>query len=145
MSGLSIVYGVVICFLLILILIGVGGFNQARGMHRVIVQLRQEGRVTDGTITKLEQYITRRSHIYRVLYEFSTESDKCAGVQAVNAQHFKRLKVGDQVSVSYLPANPKVSRLSGTDADYTSRDDVFIMAIGSIIVGVLLIVLLVLS
>jgi hypothetical protein len=103
--------------------------------QRIIVQLRQQGIAAKGKVIELktEPSLVRRLN-FKVWYQFRTVKGDLPGEsitasQIIGADHYKRLKVGDEVTIHYLPGKPLVSRLTGPDTDHTRRDIALLSAL----------------
>jgi hypothetical protein len=88
-------------------------------------KLKRLGVATQARVVEMGQLLWTRNLSYYLIYQFNTKDNPQAPLerrQAVGWRHHRRLKLGDNVTVSYLPSNPTMSRLSNQDTDNTSRD-----------------------
>jgi Protein of unknown function (DUF3592) len=67
--------------------------------------------------------------LYFVSYRFNAPNQTAAytSEQFVSKDTFDRLAVGDQVEVNYVPGNPAVSKLAGSQTDNTLHDNRLLM------------------
>jgi hypothetical protein len=110
--------------------------------QRTITQIRRGGIVTEGKVIEREKESIGRTLIFRAYYEFYIESNdsnngRWVGSQMIGWAHYNRLKVGDQISISYLPKRSVISRLAGKDTDHSSRDTALIWIIGTFLFWVI--------
>jgi hypothetical protein len=68
-------------------------------------------------------------NLHRLSFRFSANDPETGqvrtfgGSQFVSGDTWLRLTTGDYVTVSYLPSDPRVSRLTGSDSDNIDLDD----------------------
>ncbi len=91
---------------------GVGlGMLAARQAEEVRL-LRTEGQVTEGRITRLWR-TADKEHQPRVAYEFSVRGRVFVNNARLPLSYWRKLKTGDSILVSYVPARPDINHPDG--------------------------------
>jgi hypothetical protein len=90
-------------------------------------RLKQSGVVIDADIVESGHSLTKRNTGAYVIYEFTpngSTQDAIRRRQMIWQGHYTRMTaIGTSaMKVRYLPTNPRISRLTDTDADNSTRD-----------------------
>jgi len=103
-------------------------------------RLRTDSKTAEGNITELRRD-SRLGLIYTFIeYNYRIGTDEYSARQAVTADHFERLKEGDLIAVNYVPSNPAISRMAGSDQDNANRRSMINRALVLFAVWVILMV-----
>ncbi|MEP7286632.1 MAG: DUF3592 domain-containing protein [Chloroflexota bacterium] len=91
----------------------------------IVKKLKQLGISTEATVAVLGKNQWTRNLNYYVVCRFyinNNSQETMTRQQTIGWNHYNRLKIGNQITIRYLPNKPTIARLSGSDTDNTSRD-----------------------
>lgn len=114
-------FGYIVVAILLIIAVGVGylGINDLiRTNHAEQSGTATEAIVTDG----YSSTSNRGGTSYYIDYEFKIDGQVYKKHVGIGSDLYNRLLIGDPVHIKYLPSDPSVSVLSGTDKDDTDRN-----------------------
>src|SRR5258708_36785048 len=97
----------------------------AKDLHQTR-HLRRSGVTVVGWVKAKRHSIFNRGRRYFVSFTFKVNPDEANSIvysleQEGNKKHYQRLEPSNAVQVRYLPDDPHISRLAGTDEDNTGR------------------------
>jgi hypothetical protein len=108
-----------------LLIISLRWLRQERSASR---QLELSGDTCQADIVKAGRESLGRSYRNFVTYRFSTTTDTgeariFSRTQSISDKHLQNLRERQTVTVSYLPDDPTISRLSDSDTDYARQQN----------------------
>jgi len=107
------VVGIVnIALIVVLFFIGFGILGATLRSADEGKRLKEEGRITDATVTRTWSESGGRSMNYKVAYEFSVEGKTQTGESGIAQRRWKELHVGSHTPVKYVPGQPDYNQLS---------------------------------
>jgi len=75
-------------------------------------RLKEEGQITDATVTRTWSESGSRSMYYKVAYEFSVEGKTLTGESGISQRKWEQLHAGSHTPVKYVPGQPDYNQLS---------------------------------
>jgi hypothetical protein len=88
-----------------------------RSTAQELQQLADDGVVVTGRVEDRDSSRSGKSRRYRVTYSFPVGDRRQTGRRSVSHATFDRLSPGASVTITYLPADPQVSRIGRVTAD----------------------------
>jgi len=75
-------------------------------------RLKEEGQITDATVTRAWSESGSRSLHYKIAYEFSVDGKTISGESGISQRESKELHVGSHTPVKYVPGQPDYNQLA---------------------------------